>query len=206
MKEIGSFIDLELPLTDEWYSEKRYGKDIARLNSGRAAIYYACRCLNISTVYLPRYQCDTVRDFLLKKNIEVRYYNINSDYEPIHPKNEDDTAFLIVNYYGVMNSSRMQMLASKYKNVIIDNSQAFFAKPIEGCMNVYSARKFVGVPDGAYVIGKNASAYIDEYPESYSSDTALFLLQRIEYGCEGKTYQNRTENEKRIDRIGRAHV
>ena len=83
--------------------------------------------------------------------------------------------------------------------MIIDNSQAFFSKPIEGCMNVYSARKFVGVPDGAYVIGENANMYVDEYEQCYSSDTALFLLQRIEYGCEGKTYQTRTINEERID-------
>lgn len=42
-------------------------------------------------------------------------------------------------------------------------------------------------------------SYTDEYKESYSSDTSLFLLQRIEYGCEGKTYQTRMVNEQRID-------
>ena len=66
-------------------------------------------------------------------------------------------------------------------------------------MNVYSARKFVGVPDGAYVIGENAEKYADEYEKCCSSDTSLFLLQRIEYGCEGKTYQSRMINEHRID-------
>ena len=93
----------------------------------------------------------------------------------------------------------MQTLASKFKRVIIDNSQAFFAEPIEDALNVYSARKFIGVPDGAYVMGKDAEKYTDEYEQGYSSDTSLFLLQRIEYGCEGKTYQNRTINEERID-------
>lgn len=34
----------------------------------------------------------------------------------------------------------------------------------------------------------------------FSSDTANFLLQRIEYGCEGKTYESRMVNEHRIDR------
>ncbi|MDD4547062.1 MAG: hypothetical protein PHR24_07185, partial [Oscillospiraceae bacterium] len=61
------------------------------------------------------------------------------------------------------------------------------------------ARKFMGVPDGAYVIGNNADKYSDEYNSDYSSDTSDFLLKRIEYGCEGKTYESRMKNEKRID-------
>ena len=64
---------------------------------------------------------------------------------------------------------------------------------------MYSCRKFIGVPDGAYVVGKNAHLYTDEYAQGYSSDTANFLLLRIEYGCEGKAYQSRSVNEERID-------
>ena len=66
-------------------------------------------------------------------------------------------------------------------------------------MNVYSTRKFIGVPDGAYVIGNRADKYVNEYEQCYSSDTAVFLLQRHEYGCEGKTYASRMINEHRID-------
>ena len=84
-------------------------------------------------------------------------------------------------------------------NVIIDNCQAFFCEPIEGALNVYSCRKFIGVADGAYVIGKSAEHFVDEYPQCYSSDTAAFLLKRIEYGCEGKGYEARTVNEERVD-------
>ena len=36
-------------------------------------------------------------------------------------------------------------------------------------------------------------------PQCYSSDTATFLLKRIEYGCEGKGYEARSLNEHRID-------
>lgn len=82
---------------------------------------------------------------------------------------------------------------------IIDNCQAFFNAPIADAMNVYSCRKFVGVPDGAYVIGKDAHIFVGEYSQCYSSDTAAFLLMRIEYGCEGKSYEARSMNERRID-------
>ncbi len=199
--EIGSFIELQFDKGKEWYTTYKYfGMQIARLNSGRAGIFHALKCLNCDTVYLPYYQCETVRKFLIKKETKIKYYHIDESFLPlIFDEQKPNEAVLIVNYYGVMPTDRMKELAKKYKNVIIDNSQAFFAQPIDFCMNVYSARKFVGTPDGAYVIGKNALYGYDSYKQGYSSDTASFLLQRHEYGCEGKVYQSRMINEQRID-------
>lgn len=199
--EIGSFIELQFTKGKEWHNTEKYATmSLARLNSGRAAICHAVRCLGCNTVYLPYYQCETVREFLAKKGIKIKYYRINNDFSPIIPEEQNQNeAIVIVNYFGVMSNMRMRSLAVKWKNVIIDNAQAFFCAPLDNCMNVYSARKFIGVPDGAYVIGKDACKYLEDYAQGYSSDTSLFLLQRIEYGCEGKTYQSRTKNEERID-------
>ncbi|MBR3593570.1 MAG: hypothetical protein IKL44_02735 [Clostridia bacterium] len=194
--EIGSFLELQLPKGREYYGQS---KNVARLNSGRAAIYHASRVLGCDTVWVPVYQCETVRDFLLKKGVTVKYYHIDPEFNPTDISANDDEAILLVNYYGVMSHSRMASLAAGYKNVIIDNSQAFFCKPVEGAMNVYSARKFIGVPDGAYVLGEGAERFCEEYEKCHSSDTAAFLLMRVEYGCEGKTYEARSINENRID-------
>ena len=194
--EIGSFLELEFEKGKEYF---KGDLNIARLNSGRSAIYHAFRILNCNAIWLPIYQCDTVRNFLLNKNVKIKYYHINSEFNPIDLKPENNEAILFVNYFGVMSYERMKSFSLKYNNVIIDNSQAFFCKPLENCMNVYSCRKFVGVPDGAYVIGKNAHFFVDDYKQSYSSDTSLFLLQRIEYGCEGKAYESRSINEHRLD-------
>ena len=194
--EIGSFIELQFPKNREYYSQNR---NIARLNAGRTAIWHALRVLGCRIVWLPYYQCDTVRDFLRRKIVKIKFYHIDENFDPIDLLPEDNEAVVLVNYYGVMSADRMAALAKPYQNVIIDNSQAFFAKPIEGCMNVYSCRKFVGVPDGAYVLGKDAGRFVDGYDQCHSSDTALFLLQRIEYGCEGKAYASRSINERRID-------
>ena len=194
--EIGSFIELQLAKGKEYF---KGDVDIARLNTGRAAIFHAFRITNCKSIWIPFYQCDTVRNFLLKKKIAIKYYHIDEFFNPIDIRQGKNEAVLLVNYFGIMSQKRMRELASQYKNVIIDNSQAFFCKPIISCLNVYSCRKFIGVPDGAYVIGKNAHLYLDEYQQGYSSDTSLFLLQRIEYGCEGKSYQSRLLNEHRID-------
>lgn len=194
--EIGSFIELEFPKGKELYSQS---KGTARLNTGRAAIWHALRVFNVSTAWLPYYQCDTVREFLLLKGVKVKYYHIDKDFNPIDLKVDKSEAVLFVNYYGIMSRNRLISLASNFEKVIIDNCQGFFCEPIEDCMNVYSARKFVGVPDGAYVLGKGAEKYVDDYPQCYSSDTAGFLLKRIEYGCEGIGYEARNINEHRID-------
>lgn len=197
--EIGSFIEMQFEKNKEFYS---VDKDIARLNSGCAAIYHAVRILGVNEIFIPFYQCSTVRDFLLKKNIKVRYYNIDKNFNPLLSQAPENAAVLIVNYYGVMSITRLQQLTDRFENVIIDNCQGFFSTPIYNnghCMNVYSARKFVGVPDGSYVIGENAEKFTEEYEQDYSSDTSCFLLKRIEYGCDADTYQEKLKNEQRID-------
>ena len=190
--EIGSFIELQFPKGNEYYKQD-YG--IARLNTGRAAIWHALRITKCGTIWIPYYQCDSVRDFLIKKGVTVNH--IDDKFDPIDLTPGSEEAVLLVNYFGINSSDRMASLAKNYKYPIIDNCQAFFCKPIQRCLNVYSCRKFVGVPDGAYVIGNEAELY--DYPQGYSSDTAGFLLQRIEYGCEGKGYSSRQVNEHRID-------
>lgn len=196
MREIGSFIELELPKGREWY---KGSIGVARLNTGRAAIWHAFRITGAKAIWIPYYQCETVREFLTKKGVEIKYYHQDKNFNPIDLNAKVDEAVLLVNYYGIMSRERMRVLATANPNVIIDNCQAFFCEPIEGALNVYSCRKFIGVADGAYVIGQGADQFVDEYPQCYSSDTAAFLLKRIEYGCEGKGYEARTINEERVD-------
>lgn len=194
--EIGSFFELQLPKGRELHKQET---DIARLNTGRMAIWHAFRVTSCKRIWIPIYQCDSIRETLEKKGVEIKFYHIDKNWNPLDIEATDEDAVLIANYYGIMSSPRMAEFASKYRHVIIDCAQAFFCKPVEGALMVYSCRKFVGAPDGAYVVGKDAHLMVDEYPQCYSSDTAAFLLKRIEYGCEGKGYEARSLNEHRID-------
>ena len=198
MFEMGSFIELQLPQTGEYFDSVDKER-VMRLNSGRTAIYHALRVMNCKTIWLPIYQCETVKNFLISKKINIKYYHIDESFNPIDIEQKINESVLLVNYFGIMSSVRMKKLSDDFHNVIIDNSQAFFSEPLDGCISVYSARKFIGVCDGSYVIGEGANKYSQEYEQGFSSDTSLFLMQRIEYGCEGKTYAARTMNEKRID-------
>mgnify|MGYP001080966380 FL=1 len=194
--EIGSFLELQLPKGREFYNQET---DIARLNTGRMGIWHAFRKTDCKRIWIPVYQCDSIRKTFEKKGVEMCFYHQDREFNPLDIEAKEDDAILLVNYYGIMSSERMAELAKTYKHVIIDCAQAFFCRPVKGTLMVYSCRKFVGVPDGAYVVGKDAHQFVDEYPQCYSSDTAVFLLKRIEYGCEGKGYEARSLNEHRID-------
>ncbi len=193
--EIGSFLELDLRSTGEYFSGS---KDVARLNSARSGIFHALRLYGCSTIYLPFYLCPTVERFLTRKGISIRKYFINSRFEPQIDIVESGSAVLVVNYFGILSKTFLSRIIEKYNNVILDNSASFYSEPFEGCYNVYSARKFFGVPDGCYVIGANAGDSLDEYQQDYSSETSAFLLRRHEVGCSA-SYAERMKNEARVD-------
>lgn len=196
MKETGSFIELDLRDTGEFFQGE---KGIARLNTARAGVYHALRLLGCDTIYLPFYLCPTVKNFLARKNIKLRFYNISPDFKPIIETQEKGSAILIVNYFGFLVKAYLEEIGENFQNVIFDQSPAFFSSPIENAHNVYSARKFFGVPDGAYVIGHGAENGCEHYEKDFSSDNASFLLKRIEYGSSA-VYAERMLNEKRLDK------
>lgn len=198
MIEIGSFIGLELEGTQEFYNNEL---GMARLNSARSGIYHACGLYGCHTVYLPFYLCPSVNQYLSEHGIKTIKYYINERFEPIGVEQEEKSAIIIVNYFGILSYTKMQRIAARFRNVIVDNSAAFYAPALDGCYNVYSPRKFFGVPDGCYVIGHNASRGTSDYEQDRSAATSSFLFSTIEQGTNA-TYSERMKNEARIDNSG----
>ena len=194
--EIGSFIELDLRNTGEYYSDDAF--EIARLNSARSGIVHAIRVMNCKIIYIPYYLCPSVGNFIQKNGIEIKYYNITNDFLFSINQKESDSAILVVNYFGIFSNTFLENVTNQFKNVIVDNSAAFFSHPIAGNICIYSPRKFFGVPDGCYVIGKDANLLTENYLSDFSSNTANFLLKRIEYGSSA-VYDERMKNEERID-------
>ena len=62
--EIGSFLELQLPKGRELYNQKT---DIARLNTGRMGIWHAFRVTGCKRIWIPVYQCDSIRETLEMK-------------------------------------------------------------------------------------------------------------------------------------------
>lgn len=177
MDPIGGYFSLELPIHEE------YHKNAIRLNTGRNCLEYILRARRYSKVYIPYYTCDVILEPFHKLYVNYEFYHINQDFEiidDIHLK--ADEALLYTNYYG-LKQRYVESLASQFgKQLIVDNTQAFYDKPVNGIDTFYTCRKFFGVPDGAYL-------YIDklldgELEQDESYERMSFLLKRIDLGAE----------------------
>ena len=194
MKEYGGFIHLELPKRKEFFSQISEA-DKLRLNCGRSTFYCAVKDSKVQKVYMPYFNCSNSVDPILEAGIEVEYYYLNDDLTPkdINPK--ENEAVMWVNYYGNATEEQKQKVYKQYPILFVDNCHAFFSEPLDGVYNCYSARKFFGVADGAYLIKKGLGDF--QLEDSASAEDTLFLLKTIEMGTNA-VYQDNLCNEKRV--------
>lgn len=150
MKEIGGYFGLEK------LKYEPYHKNLIGLNTGRNALLYLLKARKIKKLHIPYYLCDSIRNMLENHKYDYELYKVNEGFNPIFDKVlKDDEYLYIVNYYGQLNNEKMKILREQYKNIILDNTHAFFQNPISEVDTIYSCRKFFGVPDGAYLSTKS---------------------------------------------------
>ena len=190
MEPIGGYFSLELPHYEE------YHKDALRLNTGRNCLEYILRLRGYSKVYIPLYTCDVVLEPFKKLDIPYEYYHVN-----IHLEIQDEIvlkpgeALLYTNYYG-LKQRYTENLTNLYGNrLIVDNTQAFYAKPIDGIDTFYTCRKFFGVPDGAYLYTDKLLDVELELDHSY--ERMLSLTKRIDLSPEAG-YQDFRDTSKAL--------
>lgn len=172
MKEIGGYIELELNNKLE-----HYHKDAIALNSGRNALRYIVRAYSIKDIWVPYFTCYVVWEALKEENCNLHFYHIDKNLLP-QQSFDKDSYIVYTNYYGVC-SQNTKELAKQYKNLIVDNTMAFFMPPC-GLASFYSPRKFFGVPDGGYAICENKLS--ENFPEGTSWHRFSHLIKRIDCG------------------------
>lgn len=177
MESIGGFFSLELPQLEE------YHKEALRLNTGRNCLEYILRVKGYKKVHIPYYTCDVVLEPFKKLGIPYEYYHIDIHLEIRERFTlKDGEALLYTNYYGLKQRYVEQLAEKVGSRLIVDNTQAFFAKPLPGIDTFYTCRKFFGVADGAYLY---SDAVLDEEIEQdYSYDRMAHLLKRIDLSAE----------------------
>lgn len=177
MDAIGGYFSLELPLREE------YHKDAIRLNTGRNCFEYILRARGYKKVYVPYYTCEAVMEPINKLGIPYEYYHIDTHFE-IRDRFtlKADEALLYTNYFGLKQHYVKQVALKEGSRLIVDNTQAFYAKPLDGIDTFYTCRKFFGVADGAYLY---CDAVLDgEIEQDYSYDRMAHLLKRIDLSAE----------------------
>lgn len=177
MEAIGGYFSLELPFREE------YHKDAIRLNTGRNCLEYILRARKYSKVYIPYYTCEVILEPFQKIGVEYEFYHVDINLEIRDEiKLNVGEAVLYTNYFGLKQRYIEQLAERVGTRLIIDNTQAFYAKRLEGIDTFYTCRKFFGVADGAYLYTDKQLEEEFEKDESYNR--MGHLLKRIDLSAE----------------------
>lgn len=192
MKEIGGYFEFENLISNEYYS------DLIALNSARNSLLYLIKIKNIKKIYIPYYLCDSVTNALKKNDVKFEYYKVKFDFMPNFSKTLKENEYIyIVNYFGQISNKKILELKRIFKNIILDNTHAFFQNPLSGVDTIYSCRKFFGVSDGAYLY-TNAKK-IENLPIDKSKNRMKHLLGRYEE-CAFEYYKEFQANDEIFER------
>ena len=180
---IGGYFELET------YNGVEYWENVLRINTARNCLRYLIQTFHIRKLYVPRYTCPVVWDAIQMEHCEMEYYSVDRNFMPLvaFPK---DAYILYTNYLGVC-TENSNLLAKKYERLIIDCSQSFYSSPV-GLAAFNSARKFFGVPDGAYLFMDKAVS--NELKQDHSVNRFAHLLERVESGPQ-PGYRDFLQNE-----------
>ncbi len=190
MSTIGGYFELELN------GGKEYHENAIGLNTGRNCIEYLLKAKQYKKIWVPYYTCNVIFEPIKKLGLPYEFYSIDEQLNPIfNRKILSKEAFLYTNYFGLKQKTIEQLAEKIGKNLIVDNSQAFYSKPIKGIDTFYSARKFFGVADGAYLY-TDANLDINlQYDVSY--ERMSHLLKRIDCSAES-AYEDYKQNENAL--------
>lgn len=174
---IGGYFSLELPFREEFH------RDAIRLNTGRNCLEYILRARKYKKVYVPYYTCEAVMEPINKLGIPYEFYHIDIHFE-IKDRFalKEGEALLYTSYFGLKQRYVEQLAEKVGSHLIVDNTQAFYAKPLPGIDTFYTCRKFFGVADGAYLYTDKLLE--DEFAQDESYDRMAHLLKRIDLSAE----------------------
>ena len=193
-KEYGGFLPIELnPGREHFFM---YEDFTYRFNSVKASLHFLIKHLKKKSIYIPYYYCPSTIEAIKKTGVSVKFYHIDKSFMPANLPDEKDNIVLLVDYFGVC-TDLLEEIVKTYNNseVIIDKAHAFFTKPIirNHTHNLYSAKKFFGIPDGSYLI--SSTLFEKDNHLSYANGYANYLLKAYEEGT-NSVYAEKKEIDK----------
>jgi len=173
MREIGGYIEFE------HYHGNMPHEDAIALNCGRNCLAYLFKSRGIRKLKVPYFICNSIFDVCNREGVEKSYYHIDSLFRPDADLTlEADEWMYLVNYYGQLSNDEIKIYVEKYKRVIIDQANDYFAEPIPNIDTFYTCRKWFGIADGAFLY--TTSVLNDELEVDESYERMEFLMGRFE--------------------------
>jgi hypothetical protein len=132
-------------------------------------------------------------------SIEPAFYRIDCDLHIAEkPFLADGEWILYVNYFGIRDEYADFLLSTfGAQRVVIDCSQALFAVPDACLATIYSPRKFVGVPDGGFLVSSIPVSQ-PEHTDEESINRTTHLLKRLALSPEAGYQDFQRENHSLI--------
>jgi hypothetical protein len=190
MTAVGGFFELETGRGgDLWH---RGG---IVLTSGRACLRAILELTRPARVFVPFYICDAALEPIRLLGIPFEFYSLTPSLDPSPEAWPTDAGVLYVNYFDLKPRGSDRLAATLGPRAIVDDTQAFFRRGRSSGWSFNSARKFFGVPDGAYVYGPRAG---DVRPAAPNDDApAAHLSSRLE-GHQELAYQQYVAAEEQV--------
>lgn len=151
--EYGGFLPLELNPGREYFHD--YEDHLARFNTVKAALVFLIDCIKPDRIYVPYYYCPTTTEAIRKTGVETCFYHVEESLLPTGIPDEAGSLIVLVDYFDILGEKITEIAKSfQHADVILDRAHAFYEKAFinDHIHLVYSAKKFFGVPDGAYLI------------------------------------------------------
>ncbi|MDR2955144.1 MAG: hypothetical protein LBV43_08695 [Prevotella sp.] len=183
MKEIGGYFELQLR------KGEHYHKGAVQLNTARNCLEYILRAKKYKKIYIPYLDSEVIWEPIEKLGIEYEFYSVDFKLDPIFDKElREGEVLFYSDTYGIKCCTTDKLVRKYGKQLIVDNTHAFFARPYGGIDTIYSPRKFFGLPDGAYLF--TDTLLDEEFEQDMAIPHMTHLMKRIEYGNAGTGYQD----------------
>jgi len=185
-RPIGGYFSWEFPMSKRGFPHEQG----CLVNSGHGALQLLLQSIgNVSKVYIPYYTCDVVPFALDRVGIKYEFYHINERLEITNPLEIGCNEYIVyTNYFGIKDTYLQECRERYGSHLIIDNAQALFAPEISACHQIYSPRKFIGVPDGGILVSPR-KIDVESLTKSVRSGCCMHLLKRAE-GVVSEGYQD----------------
>ncbi len=187
--EIGGYLEL-----DSYRMSMLHEKAIA-LNTGRNCLRYLIISKKIKQIIIPFFNCSAIEEICSEYGISIRKYSVNTSFEPLVEHVSGDEWLYVVNHYGQLSRNYLYGLKERFKNVIFDQAHSYYSEPIPGSDNIYTCRKFFGVPDGAFLY--TDSNFGEKIEMDRSGGGMYHILGRFE-GTASDFYERFMSHEKEL--------
>lgn len=167
-----------------------YHRNAIALSNGRACFSLILDELKPKKVYVPFYACNSIYE-PLKSRCGYSYYSIDTKLEINNlPDLKQDEYLLYIDYFGLKGTYVEELKNVLGKKLIIDDVHRFFRKGHREQWSFCSARKYFGVPDGAYLYSpkrmeiqyeRNCAIRMDHLINRKNGKQALAFAQFQEY-------------------------